>query len=121
MSSSITHRRLGSHRGFTQKRSGFTLTELLIVTTIIGLLVGMLAVAGGRVITTSREFAVTSEIKQMSQSIEKFKTKYGFYPPSFEQFKRTVNTGDTTDLTIIAAEANQILPYLNKIAPNHQS
>jgi prepilin-type N-terminal cleavage/methylation domain-containing protein len=112
MSSSNIYRR--------RSRSGFTLTELLIGITIIGLLVGMLVVAGAPAISRAREFAVTNEMTQMSQAIENFKTKYGFYPPSFEQFKRTVNTGDTTDLAIIAAEANQILPYLNKISPGHQ-
>jgi hypothetical protein len=56
----------------------------------------------------------------MSQAIESFKTEYGFYPPSFEQFKRTVNTGQTSDHDIVRAESNQLLPFLNKIAPNHQ-
>jgi hypothetical protein len=72
------------------------------------------------VIGTTREFAVTSEITQMGLAIESFKTEYGFYPPSFEQFKRTVNTGDSAPLPIVHAEAQQILPFLNKIAPNHQ-
>lgn len=109
MSSSIKH-----YRG----RSGFTLVELLIGITIIGLLVGLLAVAGGNVIGTAREFAVNTEIKQMSQAIERFRTEYGFYPPSFEQFKRQSNR-DTTDLAFVQAEANQLLPFLNKISPNH--
>ena len=101
-------------------RSGFTLTELLIVITIIGLLVGLLTVAGSGVLKTSREFAVNAEIVQLNQATEAFNTKYGFYPPSFEQFKRTVNTGGSPSLAILQAEANQILPFLNKIAPNHR-
>ncbi len=128
MSSSITHHRHGTHRGipqnrsgFTRTRSGFTLTELLIVITIIGLLVGMLAVAGGRVITTAREFAVTTEITQMSQAIESFKTEYGFYPPSFEQFRRQVDPSATAPpIADIRFETNQLLPYLIQIPPNHQ-
>ena len=62
MSSSINYTR-------NRKRSGFTLVELLIVITIIGLLVGMLAVVGGGVIGTAREFAVNAEIIQMSQAL----------------------------------------------------
>jgi hypothetical protein len=92
----------------------------LIGITIIGLLVGMLAVAGAGVIGTTREFAVTSEITQMSQAIESFKTEYGFYPPSFEQFKRAVDTGASAPYGVVHAEAQQLLPFLNKIAPNHQ-
>lgn len=116
-SSTIRHRRHDHIRrsGFTQHRSGFTLVELLIGITIIGLLVGMLAFAGAGVIRTSREFAVNTEVVQMSQSIEGFKTKYGFYPPSFEQFSREATTNAQADL-----ELTQFLPYLNKIAPNHQ-
>ena len=113
MSSSINYTR-------NRKRSGFTLVELLIVITIIGLLIGMLAVVGGGVIGTAREFAVNAEIIQLSQSTEKFNTKYGFYPPSFEQFKRTVNTVESAPIAVVQAEALQLLPFLNKISPNHQ-
>ena len=113
MSSSIKH-----YRG--RNRSGFTLVELLIGITIIGLLVGLLAVAGTGVISRAREFAVNSEIIQLNQATESFNTRYNFYPPSFEQFKRTVNTGDSAPFNIVRAESNQLLPFLNKISPNHQ-
>jgi len=104
--------------GFTQKHRGFTLTEILIVITIIGLLVGLLAVAAGPVITSAREFAVTTEIRQMELAVDSFQTKYGFYPPSFEQFRRQSNR-DTTNLAFVQTEANQLLPFLNKISANH--
>ena len=120
MSSSSIENRHRNQSGFTRKRSGFTLTEILIAITIIGLLVGLLAVAAGPVINSAREFAVTSEIIQLNQATESFNTKYGFYPPSFEQFKRTVNTGDSAPLPVVQAEARQLLPFLNKISPNHQ-
>ena len=113
MSSSINYTR-------NRVRSGFTLVELLIVITIIGLLVGLLAVVGGGVISGAREFSVNAEIIQMNQATENFNTKYGFYPPSFEQFKRTVNTGDDAPIGIVKAEALQILPFLNMVSPNHQ-
>ena len=112
MSSSNIHRR--------RNRSGFTLTELLIAITIIGLLVGLLAVAGQGVLGTARETAVTTEINNMQLAVESFKTKYGIYPPSFEQFKRTVNTGDDAPLAVVQAEASQMRLILNKIAPNHR-
>ena len=118
-SSTINHRR-GSHSEFSQRRSGFTLTELLIGITIIGLLVGLLAVAGAGVIDRAREFSVSAEIIQLNQATENFNTQFGFYPPSFEQFKRTVNTVDSAPLGIVNSEAAQLLPFLNKISPNHQ-
>ena len=85
-------------------RGAFTLVELLMVIAIIGILIGMLAVAVGPVITTSREFAVTQEMSQMEIAIENFQNKYGFYPPSFQGL----------------GSAAAVLPYLNKISPNHQ-
>lgn len=89
------------------QRAGFTLVELLMVILIIGILVSMLAVAINPVLTTSREFAVTQEMKQMDLAIESFKTKYGFYPPSFTGFVQAPNM-----------EA-QLLPFLNKISATH--
>ena len=65
------------------QRVGFTLVELLMVILIIGILVSMLAVAIQPVLQTSREFAVTQEMKQMDLAIENFRNKNGFYPPSF--------------------------------------
>ena len=85
-------------------RGAFTLVELLMVIAIIGILIGMLAVALGPVITTSREFAVTQEMSQMELAIENFQNKYGFYPPSFQGI----------------GSAAALLPFLNKIAPSHQ-
>ncbi|QEG20616.1 type II secretion system protein [Mariniblastus fucicola] len=108
-----------SHYNRRLRRGGFTLTELLIGITIIGLLVGMLAVVGGGAINRAREFAVTNEITQMSQAIENFKNKYGFYPPTFQTLSQ-LQDHDSTNQVLIQNEANQVLVYLNKIAPNHQ-
>lgn len=100
------HRSSRSQRAATRlvHRVGFTLVELLMVIVIIGILVSMLVVAVNPVLRTSREFAVTQEMKQMDLAIENFQNKYGFYPPSF------------TGLTA----ATDVLPYLNKLSPNHR-
>jgi len=98
MSSSTNNHNLGG----SQRRAGFTLTELLIVIAIIGLLVGLLSVVAAGAIKRSQEFAIQSEITQMNQALESFRTKYGFYPPS-----------QITD-------ANQVRRILARIAPNHQ-
>ena len=88
------------------RRAGFTLTELLVVIAIIGLLVGMLAVALGPAIWRTDEAVITQEVVQLDAAIEKFKDKYGFYPPDF--------TGiDSTNYDAYMA------PYLNKISRNH--
>ena len=68
----------------------------------------MLAVAIQPVLQTSREFAVTTEMKQMNLAIENFQNKYGFYPPSFTGFNNGLDM------------EGQLLPFLNKISPNHR-
>ena len=86
------------------QRVGFTLVELLVVIAIIGILVSLLAVAIQPVLRRARETAITVEMKQIELSVENFNNKYGFYPPSF--------TGLNT--------ANDLLPFLNKLSPNHR-
>jgi type II secretion system protein G len=83
--------------------AGFTVIEVLVVIVIIGILIGLLVPGLMSASRRSREFAIESDIAQLTSSLEAFKTKYGFYPPDF--------TGITTP--------EQFIPYLNRVAPNH--
>lgn len=65
-----------------QRRSAFTLVELLIVIIIIGLLMGMLVVAIGRAIITANDARVIAEINQLDAAMKKAKETYGSYPPA---------------------------------------
>ncbi len=100
------------------RRSAFTLVELLIVITVIGILVGLLLGAIVPAFKRANEFAIQTEMTQLERAVENFKTQYGFYPPSFIRIQ---NPGDVTgdgninDDDRIAA----LLPYINRIAPNH--
>ena len=105
-------------------RAAFTLVELLIVIVVIGILIGLLAVALGPTITTAREFAVTTEIRQLDLGIENFRNKYGFYPPSFvglgADFGTDPTNVDATNGIVDPGDENALLPFLNKISPNHR-
>jgi prepilin-type N-terminal cleavage/methylation domain-containing protein len=63
-------------------RLGFTLVELLVVITIIGILVSLLVAAAMRAVVTARQAAIKTEVEMISGSIDKYKDKAGSYPPN---------------------------------------
>lgn len=89
-------------------RSGFTLTELMVVITIIAILAGMLMAAVIPVMASARRAAILMEMKQIEQSLENFKTHHGFYPPSWVRISNSANPGTA------------LLKYINRIAPNNR-
>lgn len=66
----------------TSRRQAFTLTELLIVIAIIGVLAGLIAAAAVNALNASRRAQTILEIKNISGAIENFKNDYGAYPPN---------------------------------------
>ena len=62
-------------------RSGFTLIEILVVITIIGVLAGLLLPAVMKAVSTAQEGAYKLEIDTLADAVEKYKNKYGDYPP----------------------------------------
>lgn len=63
-------------------RAGFTLVELLVVITVIGILVALLVPAIGSAVRNARNAQTTSEINSLGQALEAFKTQFQDYPPS---------------------------------------
>ncbi len=94
-------------------RQAFTLVEILVTITVIGILVGMLAVGVVPAWKRAKEAKIQFEMKQMELSIENFKNHYGFYPPSWV---RITNAGGNTPAESVAT----LLRFLNRISPNHQ-
>jgi prepilin-type N-terminal cleavage/methylation domain-containing protein len=67
-----------------RRARGFTLVELLVVIAIIGVLIALLVVAIGRAQVTVREGAMATEVQQLGQSLQAFKTNYQVdFPPDF--------------------------------------
>jgi len=64
-------------------RSGFTLVEILVVITIIGILAGIAvpAIQGG--VYRANVAAIKLEVNSIASAIDKYSLKYGDYPPDF--------------------------------------
>jgi prepilin-type N-terminal cleavage/methylation domain-containing protein len=63
-------------------RHGFTLIELLVVISIIGVLAAITIPALGAVKKSQYKNTARVELKQIEAAIDKYKAKYGVYPPS---------------------------------------
>jgi len=77
---------------------GFTLVELMVVISIMGLLVMLLVpvVASARLIVAKA--ATTNKIKQISAGLEAYKGDFGEYPPSRPQWSPLVGTDLAADM-----------------------
>ncbi|MGV3484437.1 MAG: type II secretion system protein [Planctomycetaceae bacterium] len=64
-------------------RPAFTLVELLVAVSIIGILMAIAIPAIGGALRRAREGAIRAEIEAIGQGIEAYKLKYGDYPPDF--------------------------------------
>lgn len=72
----------GGHLRRFAASGGFTLTEVLIVAVIIGILLALVSTAVFPALDTAKEFARYSEAANLSMAMESFKAQYGATPPS---------------------------------------
>jgi prepilin-type N-terminal cleavage/methylation domain-containing protein len=64
-------------------RPAFTLTELLVVIAIIAILASLITAAAVNAMNASKRTAIVTEIRQLGDAIERFKTNLGgAYPPN---------------------------------------
>jgi len=65
-----------------ETHSAFTLIELLVVISIIGVLAALLLPVAGAVRKQSMIRTAQAEMAQLETAIDRYKSAYGFYPPS---------------------------------------
>jgi prepilin-type N-terminal cleavage/methylation domain-containing protein len=89
-----------------RKRFAFTLVELLIVITIIGILASLITVAAVGALKRARQAEIKAEMNEIDVALQTLKYKYGNYPPNSQ------GSG--------AQNYKNIRSYLKQIAPRHR-
>jgi prepilin-type N-terminal cleavage/methylation domain-containing protein len=69
-----------------EARAAFTLVEMLVVITIIGILAAITAKGVFVVLWGAKQTAIKTEVDSLSQALEQFKNMYGSYPPTDMRF-----------------------------------
>ena len=87
-------RRLSSRKPSVQTRptacprrsAGFTLVEILVVITIIGILAALAVPAIFSAVSTANSTAIKMELNSIETAVQKYQEKYGDYPPDFSDW-----------------------------------
>lgn len=106
----------------TVKRRGFTLVELLIVVTIIGILATIVIPQFSNASTQAKENALKDELRYLRTQIVVFKAQHRDVAPGTggasladQLTKYTDETGQTSD---VATATHKFGPYLSKMPKN---
>jgi prepilin-type N-terminal cleavage/methylation domain-containing protein len=93
-------------------RRAFTLVELLVVITIIGILASLIVVAAVGAMGKAAETRIKSEINQMDAAMVEYKNKTTAFPPNCQ----TDGSGFITEATVL----NDLNYHMNQAFPRHQ-
>ncbi len=104
-------RKLNHPSQSASQRRAFTLVELLVVITIIGILAALITAAGAGALKRARQAQIKTELDQITMAYQSFKDKYGAFPPNCQ----VDGTGDPIDeaqvLTDIKRHLKQAFPW----------
>lgn len=90
----------------------FTLVELLVVITIIGILAGLITAAAIRARITAKNMAVSMELSQLEMALQSYKEKFGEYPPDFAGI-------NDPDAVIAQAAEDAVMRHIRKAFPRY--
>ncbi|MCB1070746.1 MAG: type II secretion system protein GspG [Verrucomicrobia bacterium] len=100
-----------------QMQQGFTLVELLVVMSIIGILVGLTIGIAGLAGRKSADAQAIAEIQRLSMALDQYRAEYGAYPnfgPALTNMPNSVSNDLTrADGKIRAQELSFIDPWGN--------
>ena len=91
--------------------AGFTLVEMLVVITIIGILAALVIPAAYSVMVAAKRARIAMEIKQLEMACQAYKEKFGEYPPDFSR------VNDFAHATMQDAARAAVVRHLSKAFP----
>lgn len=95
--------------------AAFTLVELLVVITIIGILAALITVAAVGALKTAQKVRIKAEINEISTAVDDYKNKATAYPPNCQ----TDGTGAANPLDE-AGILNDVKRHIRQLAPRSQ-
>lgn len=97
-----------------RRAAGFTLVELLVVISIIGMLVGLLLPAVQQAREAGRRNTCTNNMRQLAIAVTNFVTAKGAYPGYVEPLYVATSSGAATTAIYPVSWVVPILPYIER-------
>lgn len=103
-------------------RSAFTLVELLVVITIIGILAALITAAGAGALKRAQQARIKVEIDQLAMAIQTYKDGAGSYPPNCQTDDTTINTGNEPATEPLSEQQvlTDVKRHLKQAFPRHR-
>src|SRR4051812_33338432 len=108
---------LTPHSQLPTPHSAFTLVELLVVITIIGMLAALIVVAATGALKKARQMEIKAEINQVDGGMNEVKNKSTAFPPNCQVDGAGVTSTDPINEAVVLADVKR---YMKLAFPRHQ-
>jgi len=93
----------------------FTLTEMLVVITIIGILIGLIMPAVNSARKTAQKTDCANRQRELALAVVRFESSKGSYPGYIQALPKSVNCYSATPYHLVVPWTVMILPELNRV------